>query len=246
MTESPSSQTPAGGPAGDEDAGPLVTPPADAVETAETGEAGAPADEAGGFAAQMAEAVGSDDFSEEFGTLKIRVEPDRWVEAVTTLRDEGLDFFSYLSAIDWSREVAVGDPVESPDDLDERYEVLCRLSTVVDDRGVTLSTDLPKAEPALDSLVGVFGGAAWHEREAHEMFGIDFRGHPRLIKLYLPDAFEGFPLRKSYPLLSREVKPWPGLVDVEGMPSEENTEAGEASAGGAAAGDAAGAEDDDA
>ncbi len=229
MTESPSDGTPAGGPAGEEEAGALVTPPPDAVETADTAEADAPPTE--GYAAGVAAAVGADDFSEAFGTVKVRVPADRWVEAVTALRDQGLDFFSWLSAIDWAREVAVGDTVEAPDELDERYEVLCRLSNVVDDRGVTLSTDLPKDAPAIDSLVGVFGGAAWHEREAHEMFGIEFRGHPRLIKLYLPDAFEGFPLRKSYPLLSREVKPWPGLVDVEGMPSEENTEAAASVAG---------------
>ncbi len=231
MTESPSNEPAAGAetPAGEEDAGPLVAPPPDAVEVADGADADVPERE--GYAAAMAAAVGSDEFSEDFGTVKVKVPADRWVEAVTTLRDEGLDFFSYLSAIDWAREVAVGDPVEAPDDLDERYEVLCRLSTVVDDRGVTLSTDVPKTEPTLDSLVGVFGGAAWHEREAYEMFGIEFRGHPRLIKLYLPDAFEGFPLRKSYPLLSREVKPWPGLVDVEGMPSEENTEADAQAAG---------------
>jgi NADH-quinone oxidoreductase subunit C len=52
------------------------------------------------------------------------------------------------------------------------------------------------------------------------MFGIDFVGHPNLIKLYLPDGFEGHPLRKSFPLLTREVKPWPGTVDVEGMPGQ--------------------------
>jgi NADH-quinone oxidoreductase subunit C len=67
-------------------------------------------------------------------------------------------------------------------------------------------------------LVNVYAGANWHEREAHEMFGIDFEGHPNLIHLYLPDSFVGNPLRKSYPLLSREVKPWPGTVDVEAMP----------------------------
>jgi NADH-quinone oxidoreductase subunit C len=66
----------------------------------------------------------------------------------------------------------------------------------------------------------VYAGANWHEREAYEMFGIDFTGHPQLTKLYLPDGFEGHPLRKSYPLLAREVKPWPGMVDVEGMPGQ--------------------------
>jgi NADH:ubiquinone oxidoreductase subunit C len=54
------------------------------------------------------------------------------------------------------------------------------------------------------------------------MFGIDFRGHPDLENLYLPDAFIGNPLRKSYRLLSREVKPWPGKVDVEGMPGSDD------------------------
>ena len=91
-----------------------------------------------------------------------------------------------------------------------------------------VSTNLPKDEAAIASLVGVYGGANWHEREAYEMFGIHFEGHPNLIKLYLPDGFEGHPLRKSYPLLSREVKPWPGTVDVEDMPSTENVEAGDA------------------
>ena len=57
------------------------------------------------------------------------------------------------------------------------------------------------------------------------MYGIEFIGHPGLDHLYLPDAFEGHPLRKSFPLLAREVKPWPGRVDVEGMPSTENVEA---------------------
>ena len=108
--------------------------------------------------------------------------------------------------------------------------MLCGLGTTEDDRFVVFSTDVPKEGAAVESLVDVFSGADWHEREAHEMFGIDFPGHPNLIKLYLPDAFEGFPLRKSYPLLSREVKPWPGKVDVEDMPSTENPEAGDAAA----------------
>ena len=63
------------------------------------------------------------------------------------------------------------------------------------------------------------------------MFGITFAGHPGLRNLYLPGDFEGHPLRKDYPLLARLVKPWPGIVDVELMPtvdgpSTENSEAG--------------------
>ena len=74
----------------------------------------------------------------------------------------------------------------------------------------------------------VYPGADWHERESWEMFGIDFDGHPALRHLYLPGEFEGHPLRKDFPLLAREVKPWPGLVDVEPMPGEEPTSRAEA------------------
>ncbi|MGB5431515.1 MAG: NADH-quinone oxidoreductase subunit C, partial [Acidimicrobiia bacterium] len=68
----------------------------------------------------------------------------------------------------------------------------------------------------------LFGGAEWHERETHDMFGIDFAGNPNLAPIYLPEGFIGHPLLKSYPLLAREVKPWPGDVDVEDMPEDED------------------------
>ncbi len=180
------------------------------------------------LAARLADLVGSTEWSAEHGTVKIQVERDRWVEAIRTARDEaGLAFFSWLSAVDWTREVAVGDPPAEPDTVEERYDVLCRLSSVERADAAVFVASLPKDGARIDSLVPVFGGAAWHEREAAEMYGIEFTGHPHLVKLYLPEGFEGHPLRKSFPLLSREVKPWPGTVDVEAMPSTENREAGE-------------------
>ena len=65
----------------------------------------------------------------------------------------------------------------------------------------------------------IYAGANWHERETWEMFGITFLGHPDLRHIYLPSDFEGYPLRKDFPLLARMVKPWPGIVDVEPMPA---------------------------
>ena len=58
-------------------------------------------------------------------------------------------------------------------------------------------------------------GANWCERETWELFGIAFDGHPHLVKLVLPEQFEGHPLRKSFALMSREAKPWPGAVEGE-------------------------------
>lgn len=168
-------------------------------------------------AQQVAALVGADRFGADFGTAKVYVPTDRWVEAHRALTGR-FPFFSWLSAIDWSNDRAVGDPAEEP--VAERYEVLSRIADVTEGDAVILSTDLPKDAPRLPTLVGVYGGANWHERETAEMFGIVFEGHPNTAHLYLPDGFEGHPLRKTFPLLSRDVKPWPGLVDVEGMPGE--------------------------
>ena len=206
----------------------MTTNPPDDAPT-EEGEPAEVADEevasvAAEFAQRIASITGSDTWSADFGNAKVVVDRADWVETVTKVRDEaGLDFFSFLSAIDWSNDVAVGEPLD--EEVEERYEVFVRLSSGRTNDAVTLSTDVPKDDARLPTLIGVYGGANWHEREAAEMFGIDFTGHPNLSKLYLTDEFEGYPLRKTYPLLSREVKPWPGMVDVEDMPSTENPEA---------------------
>jgi NADH-quinone oxidoreductase subunit C len=167
-------------------------------------------------AARWAVLAGSERWSEDYRTPKVKVAPERWLAAHRALKGD-LPFFSWLSAIDWTAEVAVGEPPD-PASLVPRFEILSRLSDVSSGAGVVLSTDLPKEDPRVDSLTGIYPGADWHEREAAEMFGIDFIGHPNLVRLYLPDGFEGHPLLKSFPLLSREVKPWPGSVSVEGLP----------------------------
>jgi len=175
-------------------------------------------------AERFAALVDAASWTGEHGTAKIVVPRERWVEVHDALK-EHFPFFSFLSAIDWSAEVSVGDPPRE-DAVTGRYEVFTRLSDVDEGKALIVSADLPADDATVDSLIDVYGGADWHEREAYEMFGIHFEGHPNLIKLYLPDGFEGHPLRKSFPLLSREVKSWPGTVDVESMPSTENVEGG--------------------
>ncbi len=154
-----------------------------------------------------------------FDTVKVSVSPDSWVDVHTKARDDlDLVFFSWLSAIHWSNDVQAGDSLN--EEVDERFEVLTTVGDLTEGRRVTFSTRLPIDSPSIASLVGVYTGADWHERETYEMFGIVFEGHPNLVHLYLPESFIGNPLRKSYPLLSREVKPWPGTVDVEAMPEK--------------------------
>jgi NADH-quinone oxidoreductase subunit C len=111
---------------------------------------------------------------------------------------------------------------------DTRFQVFARLYDLQSRVGITLKVDLPEDDTRLDSVVSLYRGADWHERETWEMYGFQFLGHPSLRHLYLPLEFEGHPLRKDFPLLARLVKPWPGLVDVEPMPGEAPGEGEEA------------------
>jgi NADH-quinone oxidoreductase subunit C len=171
------------------------------------------------------------------GDVWVRVARDRWHEAVAACKTKlGMDYFCFLSGIDWmdnptlSGEKVWGALPEGEEDAapaapgtgvaggETRFQVFCRLYSLKSKLGITLKADLDDADPRVQSLVDLYRGADWHEREAWEMYGFQFDGHPGLRHLYLPSAFEGHPLRKDFPLLAREVKPWPGLVDVEPLP----------------------------
>ena len=166
----------------------------------------------------------------------VRVTRDGWADAAQALKDLGFTFFDYLSAVDWYPNlfgkneepptVALVAPTSSAEvehgvtGGETRFQLLARVYSPEKLVGVHLKADLPDDDLRAPTWSQVFFGADWHERETAEMYGIDFAGHPNLIHIYLPGGFEGFPLRKDFPLLSRHVKPWPGLVDVEAMPGE--------------------------
>ena len=109
-----------------------------------------------------------------------------------------------------------------------RFQVISRVYNLSTGLGLTLKADVPEGDDgalAIGTWVHTYPGAAWHERETHEMFGISFIGNNDMRNLYLPTDFEGHPLRKDFPLLARLVKPWPGIVDVEPMPAAESDDA---------------------
>jgi NADH-quinone oxidoreductase subunit C len=99
------------------------------------------------------------------------------------------------------------------DELDDGFSVVVHLWSLSARSHLLLRTRVPRSSPRLPSAVPVFRGAAWHERETYEMFGITFDGHPNLIPLLLPDGFEGHPLRKEFVLAARAAKAWPGAKE---------------------------------
>ena len=175
----------------------------------------------------------------------LRVRTDAWRAAGVALRDViGCDYFCFLSAIDWMPSpygTGEEDPTVAVErDLtvrpgytggDTRMQVFARVYSIRDHVGVTIKADVPDDMPIVDSWISVYAGANWHEREAHEMFGIGFNGHKDLRNMYLPTEFEGHPMRKDFPLLARMVKPWPGIVDVEPLPGEAAEPEAEAESG---------------
>jgi len=114
-------------------------------------------------------------------------------------RDElECDFFDWLGVVDLG---GTG------------FQVVAHVWSTSHRYGLLVRTPATADAPEVPSIVSVYPGAAWHEREGHEMFGVDFPGHPDLAALLLAPEFEGHPLRKDFVLASRVVKPWPGAVE---------------------------------
>jgi NADH-quinone oxidoreductase subunit C len=141
---------------------------------------------------------------EGFGPVGVEVPADRWVDALTVARDAlGCTFFDWLSAVD---EEEAG------------LRVVCHLAARrpggVDH--LLVRTLLAAEAPVVASAAGVFAGARWHERETHEMFGVDFTEGTEVLALeplLLAEEFEGHPLRKDFVLASRVARPWPGAKE---------------------------------
>ncbi|WP_137994004.1 NADH-quinone oxidoreductase subunit C [Streptomyces vilmorinianum] len=136
-----------------------------------------------------------------YDLLTVDVPVGSWIPALETARDKlGCTYFDWLSAVD---EPGVGFRVCA--------HVVALEAGVV--RRLLVRTTVPHAAPSLPTAVEIYAGAAWHERETHEMFGVEFTGHPHLVPLLLPENFEGHPLRKDFVLAARVVKAWPGAKE---------------------------------
>ena len=142
---------------------------------------------------------------EVHGHPVITVTPGRYHEMAVFLRDEpdlDFNFFDFLAGVDY---IPKG----------RGFDVVTHVYSTRHNHHTRLKVECDAQSPVCPSVSDVWAGANWHERETAELFGIDFEGHPHLVKLVLPEQFEGHPLRKDFPLMSREAKPWPGAVEGE-------------------------------
>ena len=133
-----------------------------------------------------------------FGPVTVDVPRARWVEALEAAHAAGAVFFDLLTAYDLG---------------DDGFAVVTHLAAGDLRDHVLVRTTVPRDDAVLASATGVYRGAAWHERETHEMFRIGFTGHDPLDPLLLAADVGAAPLRKEFVLAARAARPWPGEKD---------------------------------
>jgi NADH-quinone oxidoreductase subunit C len=138
------------------------------------------------FALELVESIEGSSWQWRHGYVELKVPRERLLDAARRLHSDGFDYLSFVTEVDWQ----------------DRLEMVYHLFSYDHQKqplGVILRTDLPReGMPEVASLTPVWPGAEYMEREAYEMMGIRFLGHPDLRKILLPDDFVGFPMRKDY------------------------------------------------
>jgi NADH-quinone oxidoreductase subunit C len=133
------------------------------------------------------------DASSPFGDDTIIIRPAALREVMDVLRAAPYDFTMLL-------DLTV---VDFPDRA-ERFEIVYHLLSIPRNRRIRIKLSVGEANPAVASLTPIWKNADWLEREAFDMFGVTFEGHPYLRRLFMYDGFEGHPLRKDYGLRHRQ------------------------------------------
>ena len=135
---------------------------------------------------QLVDAFESAVLESSHGQAVVRLEPDDWVDFAEAAKDAGFEVCVDVTAVDWMRQ------------RPERFEVVANLLSMQNKLRLRMITTAGRQEPTVGSLVPIWPGADYAEREAYDMFGIIFEGHPDLTRILMPDDWEGYPLRKDF------------------------------------------------
>jgi NADH-quinone oxidoreductase subunit C len=126
--------------------------------------------------------------SYELGELTLEIEPGRIVDVCRFLKhDQNFIRLSGVTALDWY-------PMEP------RFEVVYFLHSLEKNERIRLKCKVRGEIPEIDSVFSVWRGADWYEREVFDLFGINFRNHPNMTRIMMPEGWIGHPLRKDYPV----------------------------------------------
>lgn len=138
------------------------------------------------------------------GQVSVTIRKERLLDICKYLHEEpalDFDYLKDLCGVDYFGKKPV------------RFEVVYTLYSMRHRHMIRIKAEVPEDAPAIDSVMPVWIGADWHERECYDMFGITFNGHPDMRRILLPEDWEGYPLRKDYPEMGPEME-WPGFQEV--------------------------------
>jgi NADH-quinone oxidoreductase subunit C len=131
------------------------------------------------------------------GELTLHIKRERLVEVAKILRDTPSLRFEFCLGVSG---------VHYPDEKGRELHAVYPLLSITNNRRIRLEVSVSETDPHIPSLVEVWAGNNWNERETYDMFGIIFDGHPALTRILMPDDWPGHPQRKDYPLGGIEVE----------------------------------------
>lgn len=135
------------------------------------------------------------DIRQELGDVVLNVERSQAKDLFQILRHDtqlGFDFFVSVTCVDWM------------DQRPERFELVYHLMSSSQHYRLRVKVSLPEEKPEIASMVDLWPGADYMERECWDMYGITFKGHPDLRRILMYDEFVGHPLRKDYPVQAKQ------------------------------------------
>lgn len=132
--------------------------------------------------------------SEFRGDTRVTVTKDRLLEAMALLKEQrGFDLLVDVTCVDYLNYR----------DAADRFGLVYLLASTTTNERLTVRVFLNEPDLTVPTVVPLWAGANWLEREVYDMFGIRFEGHADLRRILMPDEFSAFPLRKDYPLQGR-------------------------------------------
>lgn len=154
----------------------------------------------------------------EDGTTVLALHPEDLFLGVRSVKEQGFPILSCLSAYDRGDHFGVFyafiRPCEAPEEFDE-----VRLRTVMPKKEGE-AEEAKEVEPVCPSIVDLYPAAGWQEREMYDMYGIRFHGHPDLRRMFLPEGWHGYPMRKDY----KEPEQFVAMQDGEDIVVQEQQE----------------------